>query len=257
MYMHALTGLYLHVFAQKLRKAARRLTRQLSIPNTFPFKWFSNAVVYNFNQSVNSLAGFSRWFLKWQSVVHQTDCIPPSCSILLFFFYHLPSIPKPAVIPTVRRCCLADPDLWNDDRGARAPYPSVFICPSPFHRRRRHRLPYARLSPGCGHSDGDGCSRSDRAGDPPKVISAPASTCSPGPSARPLQVRGQRVMEGTVTRSRKGRRGREECWSEKRKFTKSSSAALSGLCFLCVPLLWQSLSCWSGAICFMSSIYFE
>lgn len=58
--MHALAELYLHVFAQKLRKAARRLTRQLSIPNTFPFECFSNAVVYNFNQSVNSLAGFSR-----------------------------------------------------------------------------------------------------------------------------------------------------------------------------------------------------
>lgn len=88
------------VFAQKLRKAARRLTWQLSIPNTFPFKWFSNAVVYNFNQSVNSLTGFSQYFLKWQSLVHQTDCIPPFCSILLFFFYHLPSIPKAAVIPT-------------------------------------------------------------------------------------------------------------------------------------------------------------
>lgn len=48
------------VFAQKLRKATRRLTWQLSIPSTFPFKWVSNAVVYNFNQSVNSVTGFSR-----------------------------------------------------------------------------------------------------------------------------------------------------------------------------------------------------
>lgn len=64
MYMQALTELYLHVFAQKWRKATRRLTRQLSIPNTSPFKWFSNAVVYNFNQPVNSLAGFGLWFLK-------------------------------------------------------------------------------------------------------------------------------------------------------------------------------------------------
>lgn len=109
------------------------VTLQLSIPNTFPFKWLSNAVVYNFNQSVNSLTG-GRWFFKWRSLVHRTDCILPSYSILLFFFYHLPSIPKPAVIPTVRGCCLTVPDLWNDDRGARVLYPSVFIarfCPPP------------------------------------------------------------------------------------------------------------------------------
>ncbi len=190
----------------------------LSIPNTFPFKWLSNAVVYNFNQSVNSLTGFTQWFLKWQSLVHQTDCFPPSGSMLLFFFCHLPSIPKPAVIPTVRGCCLTVPDLWNDDRGARAPYPSVFIFPPPSHRFHHHRLLYARLSSGFGHSDGDGCSWSDRAGDPPKVISALASTCWPGPLARPLQVRGQRVMEGSVTRRRKGRRGRERRvleWEEK------------------------------------------
>lgn len=197
MYVHALTELYLCVFAQKLRKAAWRLTLQLSITNTFPLKWFSNTVVYNFN-SVSSLTGLSQWFLKWQILVHQTEQLH-SCSILLFFFYHLPSIPKAAVIPTVRRCCLTVPDLWNDDRGARAPYPSVFICPPPFH----HRLPYARLSSGCGHSDGDGCSWSDRAGDPPKVISALTSTCWPGPLARPLQVRGQRVMEGTVPQGKK------------------------------------------------------
>lgn len=55
--------------------------------------------------------------------------LPPSCSILLFFFCYFSSIPKPAVIPTVRGCCLTAPDLWNDDGGAWAPYPSVFIAP--------------------------------------------------------------------------------------------------------------------------------
>lgn len=36
------------------------------------------------------------------------------------------------MIPSVRLCCLTVPDLWNDDRGAPAPHPSVFIshsCP--------------------------------------------------------------------------------------------------------------------------------
>lgn len=48
-------------------------------------------------------------------------------------------------------------------------------------RFHHHRLPYARLSSGCGHSDGDGCSWSDGPGDPPKVISVLASTCWSGP----------------------------------------------------------------------------
>jgi len=50
----------------------------------------------------------------------------------------------------------------------------------------------------------------------PKVISAQASTCWPGPLARLLQVRGQRVMKGTVSQSRKGRRGRRERERERR-----------------------------------------
>lgn len=166
-YMHALAELYLHVSAQKLKTATQWLPLQLSIPNTFQFKSFSNAVVYNFNQSLNSPAGFSQLFFKWQNLVHQTDYIPLSFSILPFFFYHLPSIPKPAAIPTVRGFCLTAPNLWNDDRRAGAPYPSVFISlflpfPSSTATPPLHRLPCARRSCGCGHSDGDECSRSNK-----------------------------------------------------------------------------------------------
>ncbi len=213
----------------------------LAFQNTLRFKCFSNTVVYNFNQSVDSLAGFSRRSLKLQSLVHQTDCIPPSWSILLFFFYHRPSIPKPAVIPTVRGCCLTVPDLWNDDRGARAPYPSVFItlfCPPPpftttttttTSRMRDWALVVVTLTV----TDVPGRTGLET---PSQLISALASTCRPGLWARPPQVRGQRVMEGSVTERRRGKRGEGECWSAQRKFTKSSFNILSRLCFLSVPL---------------------
>lgn len=109
------------------------------------------------------------------------------------------------------------------------------LLPSP-RSHRHHRLLYARLSSGCGHSDGDRCSWSHRVGDTPpapKVISVLASTCWPGPLARPPQVRGQRVMEGTVTQEGRKRK-RAECWSEKQTFyqilLQHSQQALFPLC---------------------------
>lgn len=154
------------------------------------------------------------------STLHHPTPTQTSCTILLFFFCHFPSIPKPAVIPTVRGCCLAAPDLWNDDRGAWAPYPSVFVThPQPpppcthtstyahtFHHHLHNCLPHATLSYGCGHSW-----RWQmflvRQGwrPPPEVISALASTCWLGPLARCLHVRGQVVIEGTATQSQEGR----------------------------------------------------
>lgn len=143
------------------------------------------------------------------SLVRKNGWIPPSRSILLFFFYHLPSIPKPAVIPSVRGWCLTVPDLWNDDRGAWAPYPSVFIshlCPPPLPSLPPPPPPcmldWALVVVTLTVTDVPGRTVLET---PPKVISALASTCWLGPTARPLQVRGQRVMEGTVTQSKTGK----------------------------------------------------
>lgn len=217
----------------------------LSIPNTFPFKCFSNAVVYNFYQSVNSLAGISQRLLKWQSLVHQTDCIPPSCSILLFFFYRLPSIPKPAVIPSVRGWSLTVPDLWNDDRGAWAPYPSVFIshfCPPPLPLPPPppppppHMLHWALVVVTLTVTDVPG----------PTGLETPPKSSQPWPQPAGrvpeqglyrLEVREWwkelllRVRQVSTVRGRQ----RKDCWSKK-KLTKPSLGALNILCFLCVPL---------------------
>lgn len=177
------------------------------------------------------------------SLVPKTGCIPPSCSILLFFFYHLPSIPKPAVIPSVRGWCLTVPDLWNDDRGAWAPYPSVFIshlCPPPLPPPPPppppRMLDWALVVVTLTVTDVPG-----RTG-----LETPPKSSQPWPQP-PGWVPQQglyrlevsewwkellvRVRQVSTLRERQ----RKDCWSKK-KLTKSSLGALNSLCFLCVPL---------------------
>ena len=183
--MHALTELHLHVFAQKLRKAVQRNTLQHSKDISLQVLLKCCCVLF---QSVCQL---THWLSSEDLKVHQTDYISLSWSIPLFFFYYLPSIPEPAMIPIVRGCCLIVPDLWNDDRGAGGPYPSVFIfpfCPPPAFTATTSitssMLHWALVVVTLMVTDVPGRSGPETR-PPPNVISAPASTCWLDPVVRP------------------------------------------------------------------------
>lgn len=102
MHMHVLTRLYFH---RSCRKSHPPSSPGTSLSKTRSRSRGScRAVVYNFNQRVNSVSAVTR---NRQSLVPpQTDWIPPSCSIALLFSHHLPSIAKPPANPAARGCCL-------------------------------------------------------------------------------------------------------------------------------------------------------
>lgn len=166
------------------------------------------AVVYNFNQRVNSVSAVTR---NRQSLVahpppHKLIGFrPPVASAFSSLTTSHPS-PNHQRVPLWEAAVSHSSDLWNDDRGASQAHPSVFIalvCSLPALLPPPPPIWYGRVNSSCGHSDGDrwsGCSELEyNRSHLPKVISALALTCWPGLPVGPLT--GQR-----------SRSSEESCW---------------------------------------------
>lgn len=128
-----------------------------------------------FNQPVDSLAGWSRSLVKWQGLVHRADCIPPSCSFLFS-----PSPIHSQSSPTVRSGCLqphtCEMMIEEQEPLTHQSLSLLFAPPS-----ASWMLDWALVVVTLTMTDAPGWTGLETPS-PPKVISAPALPCWPGPS---------------------------------------------------------------------------
>lgn len=130
MYMHTLcipmhTCLYLHINCEEKLPPTQRLTQPLSNPNTFPFKRLLPSCCVQF-QCVNSVSVVTR---NRQSLVPPKliGFRPPVASHFSSLTISHPS-PNRQWFPPWEAAVSHSSDLWNDDRRAPQPYPSLFIA---------------------------------------------------------------------------------------------------------------------------------
>lgn len=126
---------HVFVFARKLQGKASPSSVSLSnlaIQIRSRSRGSRRAVVYNFNQCVNSVSAVT---CNWQSLVPPKliGFRPPVASYFSSLTTSHPLL-KRQRFPPWEAAVSHFSDLWNDDRGAPQPYPSLFIalvCPLP------------------------------------------------------------------------------------------------------------------------------